>query len=101
LYNAGLEGGDEILKWDGKTLSSTDEFREWLSKHRPGDTVTLTVKKRAGEQQARVVLAQDPTFELISFEKAGLPVSDSIASFRRDWLASKALHPLPKIETMQ
>jgi len=40
---AGLRRGDIIIKFNGKTVETTDEINEHKSKFNPGDEVTLTV----------------------------------------------------------
>ena len=100
LYLAGVDKGDRILEWDGKALKSMNDLNDWLSKHKPGDTLTLNVVRRDGPQQAQLTLGEDPTEELVTFEEAGRPVTPEITAFRQNWLGSKALHPLPTIEKM-
>ncbi len=100
LYDAGLDKGDRILRWDGKVLKSAGDVETWLAKHKPGDRVHLKVNRRAGEGDVQVVLEEDPALELVTNEQAGRRVTPEMASFRSAWLSSKALHPLPKIEPM-
>jgi predicted metalloprotease with PDZ domain len=98
LYNSRLDKGDRILEWDGKALKSTTDLTEWLAKHRPGDSVTLKVIRRDGPGEARLILQEDPSVQLITFEQAGRTLTSGITAFRQSWLASKALHPLPAME---
>ncbi len=100
FYNAGIDIGDRILQWDGKTMKSSVDLDTWLSKYKPGDRVSLKVQTHAGEKKIEVTLAEDPAVELVTFETAGQPVTPEIAKFRQAWLGSKALHPLPQIPEM-
>lgn len=95
LYNAGLDKGDRVLEWDGKPLKSFADFNDWLAKHRPGDTIALNVVRRNGLGEIQLTLMEDPTVQLVTFEQTGRTVTPEITAFRRSWLGSKALHPLP------
>lgn len=100
LYNAGLDKGDRIVEWDSKPLKSLNEFDNWLANHKPGDSVSLKVIRRDGPRDVQLTLAENPALELVTFERAGRPVTPEISAFRQAWLASKALHPLPAIGKM-
>ncbi len=100
LYQAGLDQGDHILKWDGKSIKSSAELDRWLAKHKPGDRVHLDVRTRSGERSVDVLLAEDPTLEIATFEQAKQSLSPQAAQFRQAWLSSKAIHPLPHIPAM-
>jgi predicted metalloprotease with PDZ domain len=89
LYLAGLDKGDEILKCDGKMLKDAGDFSSCLAKHHPGETLQIEYRSRAGIKKTSVTVAEDPKLELVTFEKAGLPISSQIEAFRQAWLASK------------
>ncbi len=99
LYLAGLDVNDRILEWDGKKLGSQQDLDKLLSSHKPGDSLRLKVDTRAGNRIVTVICKEDPALEIIPFEK-GRPVTPAIESFRKSWLRSKALHPLPQIPAM-
>ncbi|MBV9937023.1 MAG: M61 family metallopeptidase, partial [Acidobacteriaceae bacterium] len=101
LYQAGLEKGDLLKELDGKEIKAGTDMDALLRKHKPGDRVKLKVRTRAGERQGEVVLGEDPQLELVTFEQAGRAVTPDIAAFRKAWLGSKALHPLPQMESSQ
>jgi predicted metalloprotease with PDZ domain len=92
LYAAGLDSGDEISKCDGKVVKKPEELQACLENHAIGESVTLEYTSRAGGKKAMVAVMEDPAVELITFEKAGLEVTDKIKSFREQWLGSKAVH---------
>lgn len=101
LYNAGIDGGDRIASWDGKTIKTSADLTAWLGKHKPGDYVRLDVQKRGGVQKvADAQLLEDPATAIVTFERAGQPVTPQVAQFRQAWLGSKALHPLPALPPM-
>jgi hypothetical protein len=42
---AGLRGGDRIIAFDGKAVRNLEDYSVLLFSHRPGDTITVTVKR--------------------------------------------------------
>ncbi len=100
LYKAGLDIGDRVLRWEGKTIKSSVDLNSWLAKRKPGDRVQLQVQRRDGTRTVEAVLTEDPALEVVTYERAGQAVTQQIAEFRQAWLSSKALHPLPRIPTM-
>ena len=98
LYNAGLGDGDVILAVDDK---SGKGLQERLEKHHPGDHVTVQAHTRAGDRKIELQMIEDPALELATFEAAGQKVTPEVEAFRKQWLSSKALHPLPKIEGIE
>ncbi len=100
VYEAGLDTGDRILRWDGKVLKSAGDLDSWLAKRKPGDRVRLKVNTRRGDEDVTLVLKENPAVEVVMNERVGERVTPPMASFRKAWLDSKALHPLPKMEAM-
>jgi predicted metalloprotease with PDZ domain len=92
LYSAGLDAGDEISRCDGKPVKKAEDFESCVAKHAPGESLLLEYRSPAGPKKATVTVAEDPAVEVVTFEKAGLEVSDRIKSFRSSWLGSRALH---------
>jgi predicted metalloprotease with PDZ domain len=91
IYAAGLEMGDTITHCDGKAVKKTDDLQSCVAKHALGEQLTLEYISRGGTKSATVAVAEDPAVELVTFEKAGLEVSEHVKSFRAAWLSSKAL----------
>ncbi len=100
LYEAGLDIGDRILRWDGKALKNSVDLNSWLAKHKPGDHVRLQAQRRDGERTVEAMLTEDPALEVVTYERAGQAVTAQIGEFRKAWLSSKALHQLPRIPAM-
>jgi predicted metalloprotease with PDZ domain len=98
LYVAGIDRGDRIVEFDGKSLATRQDWNELAASHKPGDRSTLTVEARTGRKQVEITWEQAPEVEIVPFERAGRPVTPEITAFRDSWLGSKALRPLPKIE---
>lgn len=95
LYNAGIDRGDVITSFEGKSFKSSKEFDSWLESHKPGDTVKLQVEGRAGKRDVPVTLTGASGLEMVAFEQAGRKLSAEQLAFRKAWLSSKAVHPLP------
>ena len=101
LYAAGLERGDRILSVDGAEVTAQTTMDSLLGKHKPGDNLSLRVQSRAGERDAHVTLSEDPQLELVTFEEAGQAITPEVKAFRVAWLGSKAIHPLPKLGSLE
>jgi predicted metalloprotease with PDZ domain len=97
LHVAGIDRGDVVLEIDGRPATSREAFDSVLGARRPGDRISLLVSRRGGGggfegviELVEVTLGQDPSMEVVSFERAGRPLTGSIERFREDWLGSKA-----------
>ncbi|HEV2446823.1 MAG TPA: PDZ domain-containing protein [Candidatus Sulfopaludibacter sp.] len=97
LYKAGLDRGDRITEWDGKSPKSQRELDALLDRRQPGDKVLLKVESRGGKRDVEVTLAESPALQMTPYELAGRELTPEIAKFREAWLSSKATHPLPKL----
>jgi hypothetical protein len=52
----GLKGGDLIVGFDGKPISTINDYMEGLSRHKPGDEVDIVVKREGKETTLKVTL---------------------------------------------
>ena len=57
---AGMQKNDVIIKFDGQDVRGEEGFVSLLLKHKPGDTVTMTVLRNKQLQDLKVTLAQAP-----------------------------------------
>ena len=57
---AGLKHNDIIISVNAKTVASADELRAELQKHRPGDEITLEIRRSAETLKLKAVLASAP-----------------------------------------
>ena len=96
-YAAGLDRGDKILEFDGKAIKTQAELTKWMDARKPGEKVKLKVEQRAGPRDVDLALTESPDMELVTFERAGQPVTREQLSRREQWLSSKAVHPLPDV----
>jgi len=90
LYQAGIDDGDVIMSLDGVALTSLGQVDEIASIHEPGDAVPVTFASRGQTLQSTLSLAEDPRLEVVTYEEAGLELTESIRRFRAGWLGPKA-----------
>jgi putative serine protease PepD len=57
---AGLRQGDEVTAVDGKAITTGDELREAIDARKPGEKITLTIKRNGAERTVQVTLGQRP-----------------------------------------
>ena len=91
LYAAGLEKDDEIKQCDGKAVRKPDDLENCVAKHSIGETLTISYNSRSGPKKVNVRLGEDPTLEVVTYEKAGKPISEEVRVFRALWLGSHAM----------
>ncbi len=97
MYDAGLDRGDRIVEWDGRTPKTQPELDAILARHKPGDKIHLRAETRSGRKEMDLVLAEAPGYQIVPYELAGRELTPEMARFREAWLSSKAIHPLPKL----
>ncbi|MDP4092110.1 MAG: trypsin-like peptidase domain-containing protein [Bacillota bacterium] len=56
---AGVKSGDIITKFNGQALTSFSDLEAQMSKHKPGDVVTLTVYRKGSTLTLSVTLTED------------------------------------------
>lgn len=86
LYEAGLDRDDEIIALDGVDIDSEEDWNDAISGQKPGDSVEIRFTRRGAEQSAELVLAEDPSLEIVTFEDADRAVSAEQMAFRGAWL---------------
>jgi len=87
-YEAGLEYGNVIVTIDGQP--ATVETFGAMSRKKPGDTATLTLRRRGGQMvTTTITLKPNPALVVIDVEAAGAPLTDMQKAFRESWLGSK------------
>jgi len=53
-------GGDIIVSFDGKQISSIEQLRDAIAGHKPGDKVSLVIYRKAKKTGVTVTLARQP-----------------------------------------
>jgi predicted metalloprotease with PDZ domain len=94
LHGAGITRGDVILTLGGRRTPDPDALGAVLAELSAGERVVVEWAPRGLQSGApargELTLAENPAVELVTYEAAGLPVTDEMRSFRRRWLGSRA-----------
>ncbi|RTQ46220.1 M61 family peptidase [Hymenobacter gummosus] len=90
LYQAGLDRGDEIRRFDGRELKKEDDLAKALKKHKVGDVVAVEVRSRGQVRTVQVPLAATSALEVVPAEQAGQQPTAEQLAFRAAWLGAKA-----------
>ena len=88
LYEAGIERGDRIVSIAGRAMLTSADLDAVLSDRKAGASVPAVIIGREGRKDATITLADDFTLEIVTFEKAGRPVSREVSAFRAAWMGS-------------
>lgn len=89
-YEAGLSNGDHLVSVNGVTIRNSGSLNEALSGKAPGDTVTIEYESLGESYSADVALAENPALRLVTYESAGLELTEAMRAFRENWLGSRA-----------
>jgi predicted metalloprotease with PDZ domain len=89
VYKSGIDSGDMLLTADGRELNSLADLQAIVNTKKPGEKLVITYRNRAGEHQTTITLEEDPTLEVVTYEAAGMPLSQEQLAFRKAWLSSK------------
>lgn len=90
LYEAGLDIDDAIIVLAGKRIKSAAAYYNVLATLRPGQTVGIEFMRAGKYIHSKVTVAYDPEVEIVPYERAHLPITDEIKTFRRSWTGSRA-----------
>ncbi len=90
LYEAGLESGAVLQELGGNRIASAAHFEAMIRSNQFGDRLAVEYEFRGERKQTTLVLTEDPALEVVTYEGANLPLTDSIRRFRVSWLGSKA-----------
>ncbi len=97
VFLAGLDRGDKITEFEGKSLKTEAELTRWVDGHKPGDKAKLKVESRGGKKDVEITFTESPQLELVPMEQAGKTPSKEQLTLREQWLSSKSIHPLPEL----
>jgi predicted metalloprotease with PDZ domain len=85
LYDAGVDLDDVITQIDGQP--ATQAAWNGISQRKPGDPVTLTVRRRDGQiVSTKATLVADPRILVVPVEAAGVAPTPAQRAFRESWL---------------
>ena len=57
---AGIRPGDVVIAIDGRAIRSTDAFIASIETHKPGETLTLTIKRGSQRRSLKLTLGMRP-----------------------------------------
>jgi predicted metalloprotease with PDZ domain len=89
LYIAGVDHGDELLAFDGVSVTGPSRLEEAIQRRRPGDRVRISIRRRGATQDLTLAVAEDPRLQLVPVERTGRQLTAAERAFRSAWLASK------------
>ncbi|MDE0685687.1 MAG: trypsin-like peptidase domain-containing protein [Candidatus Poribacteria bacterium] len=82
---AGLQRGDIIVKYNGKPVKNTDEFKMWIADSTIGENSKITILRNGHERMFNVTIAEMPAFQ------AGRPIETDSVAWRRLGLSVRKL----------
>jgi predicted metalloprotease with PDZ domain len=88
LYKAGLESGDLITHLNGRPFTA-ESYQAIQAEKKPGEAVRIQYVQMGIPRQSDVILIEDPTLQVVTFEELNRPVTQQIKAFRQSWLESK------------
>ncbi len=89
LYNAGLDRDDELVSFDGVSVTGPGRLEEAVQRRRPGDTVRLSIRRRGMAQEVTLTVGEDPRLQLVPVERTGRQLTAAERAFRSAWLGSR------------
>ena len=81
----GLQRGDVIVKYNGKQVKNTDEFKMWIADSPVGKNSKITVLRNGHERMFNVTIAEMPALQ------AGRPVESNSLAWRKLGLTVRKL----------
>ncbi len=70
-------------------LSSKNSVSSILSNYKIGDTATIQFSRYNQLRTVKVTLIKDPSYTIMTFEKAGMEISPEVLQNRKEWLDKK------------
>lgn len=89
LYEAGLDRGDVIVSIGGRLVATTEDWGTMTASYAPGAEAEIVYRSLGRRRAARIRFAADPRLEVVTYESAGMPVTDAMRAFRDAWTGSR------------
>ena len=89
VYDAGLDVDDKIVSLNNQDIRTVADLAKVLGGLRPGATVPIRYLHRTEEKTGSIKLGENPAVSIVTFERAGVPVTPAILAFRKSWLGGK------------
>jgi predicted metalloprotease with PDZ domain len=78
-----------ITELDGKSIASSEDIQSVLATHHRGDEIEVKYIHREELNHAEIILQEDPSLKVVTYEAEGKPVTEVVKQFRKAWLGSK------------
>ena len=88
-YGAGVANSDIIYSVNGIGVMSADSLEAMISRRKVGEVVQLGVEQHKVRHTIPMTIRGRREMKVMTFEKAGLPVTPEIQRFRESWLGSR------------
>jgi predicted metalloprotease with PDZ domain len=88
-YAAGIANGDIVQSVNGVAVNTGDSLQAIISRKKVGDVVQLGIEQQKTHRTIQMKIRGRRDMKVITFEKAGLPVTPEIQRFRQSWLGSR------------
>ena len=89
LFGAGIVNGDVIHSVDGVPTPTQAALAAVMARKKVGDVVRVEVSGRLSRRTVSMTLVGQPSYRLVTYERAGLAVTEAMRVFRRAWLGSR------------
>ncbi len=89
LYEAGIDIDDELLSIDAIPVKSAIILPQILEAYKVGEKVTLEYRHRGLLKTTIIILGENPSLKMVSYEQSGLPVPPAILKLRNAWFGSR------------
>ncbi len=90
LYDAGLEQGDVLVSVESTTLTDVKALEEMVRNYKPGDALSMQYTHRGMTKTTKIILTENPQWEIVTYEKAGMKLTKPMQALRESWLASQS-----------
>ncbi len=97
IFRAGLDLGDTILAIGERPIASGADLDSLLSRRGPGDELGIEYAQRGVRSKGTLRLAEAPEYEVVTYERAGTPLTEEHRRFREAWLGSLDPRPGPAL----
>jgi predicted metalloprotease with PDZ domain len=88
-YKAGINSGDKIIAINKHAVSDGNSVNSILSTYEIGDSATIQFSRYNQLRSVKVTFIKDPSYTIMTFEKAGMVVSPEVLQKRKEWLDKK------------
>ena len=88
-YKVGLNAKDKIVAIDNHVIGSRNSVNTILANYKIGDEITIQFSRYNQLRTVKTKLIKDPSYSIMTFEKAGLEVTPEMLKNRKEWLDKK------------